>query len=63
MVKDKIAILFQLSAISQWTYQQFSQFILVMEKKDIWLKIIKASICLIVKIVILLDLLVEPMVL
>lgn len=33
-VKDKIATLFQLSAIRQWTYQQFSQSIPVMEKKD-----------------------------
>lgn len=33
-VKDKIATLFQLSAIRQWTYQQFSQSIPVIEKKD-----------------------------
>lgn len=33
-VKDKIATLFQLPEISQWTYQQFSQSIPVMEKKD-----------------------------
>ncbi|WGL96719.1 AMP-binding protein [Arsenophonus nasoniae] len=32
-VKDKIATLFQLPAISQWTYPQFSQSIPVMEKK------------------------------
>lgn len=32
-VKDKITTLFQLPAISQWTYQQFSQSIPVMEKK------------------------------
>lgn len=33
-VKAKIATLFQLAEISEWTYQQFSSAIPVMEKKE-----------------------------